>query len=104
MIRAPILWYILTASCDEAARLTSLSMERELEPSEWWALHGHTAICGGCRRFARNLQMLRDTLRSASTITEQAGAGDGAATLDADARARILRAIRTSSSGNDQDR
>jgi hypothetical protein len=53
---------ILTATCSEASRLASESLDRELTLSERWALRFHTAVCGNCRRFLRQLRTIRDAI------------------------------------------
>jgi len=65
------LWLVLTASCAEASRLASESLDRELATSERWALRVHTAICRNCRRFVHQIRLIHqaltqmsDTLRS----------------------------------------
>lgn len=46
-------------SCEEASRLASDSMDRELPRGERWALRLHTFLCGSCRRLLQQLRILR---------------------------------------------
>ena len=50
---------IVHASCEEASRLASEALDRELTWSEHWALRLHTLLCGSCRRMMRQLSQLR---------------------------------------------
>ncbi|MDY7108491.1 MAG: zf-HC2 domain-containing protein [Planctomycetota bacterium] len=50
---------ILTLKCREASALIAEGADRELTPSERWALRFHLVICAPCRRFRRQLAFLR---------------------------------------------
>jgi hypothetical protein len=58
-VNLPDIRLIVTASCQTASRLASESLDRRLSFSERWALRLHTLICRSCRRFARQLHVLR---------------------------------------------
>jgi hypothetical protein len=53
---------ILSLSCEEASRLTSDALDRELSRSEQWALRLHLFLCHGCRRFNEQLDLMRALL------------------------------------------
>lgn len=50
---------LVSLSCEEASRLASESLDRELSTSERWALRLHTCLCGSCRRLFAQLKALR---------------------------------------------
>jgi hypothetical protein len=54
-------WRTLLA-CDEASRLISHSLDRSLSLAERTALRLHLMLCPACRRFRRNLRLLRELL------------------------------------------
>lgn len=56
------LYKILSLTCEEASHLTSDALDRELSRSERWALRVHRLVCGGCRRFKQQLEMMRTLL------------------------------------------
>jgi hypothetical protein len=88
--------YILTLSCDEASRLTSAAMDRPLSPVERIGLRLHRLGCRFCRRYRRQLNLLRDLLRQHDARIA-ARADISAATLPPDARERIRQALRRNS-------
>jgi hypothetical protein len=50
---------MLSLSCEEASRLNSDSLDRELSRSEQWALRLHLFFCRGCRRLKQQLDLMR---------------------------------------------
>jgi hypothetical protein len=50
---------ILTLTCDQAAELMSLAQEVTLSRPEQWALSFHLLICKLCRKYNRQLKLLR---------------------------------------------
>lgn len=50
---------ILTLRCDQAAQLMSHSQEKPLKRPEQWALSFHLLICRLCRKYNRQLKLLR---------------------------------------------
>ena len=50
---------ILTLTCDQAAELMSHSQEKPLNRPERWALSFHLLICRLCRKYNRQLKLLR---------------------------------------------
>lgn len=63
---------ILTLSCDQASFLISKSQDVPLTRSERIALGVHHKLCRFCRRYSRQLQALREMLKTAAE-TSQAG-------------------------------
>jgi len=53
---------ILTMRCDHASRLISHSQEAPLGGAEKCALCLHLIICGLCRKYKRQLKLMRDVL------------------------------------------
>lgn len=51
-------------TCKDASRLISERQERSLGIGELWALRLHLWLCVSCRRFARQLGLLRRVLRT----------------------------------------
>jgi hypothetical protein len=61
---------ILTLTCDQAAQLMSHAQDIQLNRLERWALSFHLLICGFCRKYNRQLKLLRAILtRMADTRT-----------------------------------
>lgn len=50
---------ILTLTCDQAAELMSRAQEVTLSRPERWALSFHLLICRLCRKYNRQLKLLR---------------------------------------------
>jgi hypothetical protein len=50
---------ILTLRCDQAAQLMSQMQEKPLNRPEQWALSFHLLICRLCRKYNRQLKLLR---------------------------------------------
>lgn len=50
-------------TCKDASRLVSEAQERELGFGERWGLRLHLWICDNCRRFERQVRLLRRALR-----------------------------------------
>jgi hypothetical protein len=58
-VNLPDVRLIVSASCKTASRLASESLDRRLTFSERWALRMHAIVCRSCRRFARQLRVMR---------------------------------------------
>jgi hypothetical protein len=54
--------FILTLRCDQASRLISYSQEAPLNIAERWALSFHLLICKMCRKYKKQLKLMRDVL------------------------------------------
>lgn len=55
-------------SCRESTRLMSEARERPLSLGERLALSMHLALCSGCRRFNRQIDILREASRRFSPL------------------------------------
>ncbi len=56
-------------SCKETTRLVSQGLDRELAFGERVALRVHFAICLGCRRASRQMELLRRAVRGLAART-----------------------------------
>lgn len=82
-------------TCKDASHLISERQERALGFRERWALRLHLWICASCRRFERQIALLRQVLRLLGRRAE-VGLGDvalAAADLAPEARERIRQAL-----------
>jgi hypothetical protein len=84
---------ILSLSCEEASRLTSDALDRELSRSERWALRLHLLFCHGCRRFKQQLDMIR-ALLSKSPDSIDRSMSEQLPQLSADRRQQIKQLLR----------
>ena len=72
MSRVNGVWRLLNLPCEGMARLASESLDRDLEPVERIALGSHSLYCRACRRYGRQLHILRRALqRLASRIDNE---------------------------------
>lgn len=77
-------------TCKDASRLVSEGLERPLGLRERWALRLHLWICDNCRRFERQMRLLRQALRHlARRMETQSQSPD----LSPAARERIRKAL-----------
>ena len=89
MTRFEIVWNILTLPCSEAARLSSESLDRTIPSHDRLAVRLHTLACRSCRRYRRQLLMIRKiTIQAAGQLSTSVPA------LPDEARERIKRAIK----------
>ncbi len=72
-------------NCREVTRLVSEGLDRDLPFLSRLALRLHLLMCGGCRRFARQMRLLHETVRKHVA----AGQPADAAVLSAEAKERI---------------
>ena len=79
--------------CREASQLQSDELERELTLVERIRLRMHLLICGACRNYADNLQLLNSFFHSLRKQTED----DKNITLPDHDRERIKEALKKSS-------
>lgn len=70
----------------------SESMDRPLTRGERLALGLHRAICSYCRRFGRQMQLLRRLVRT-ERAHDETSADANVPALSPEARERILRAL-----------
>jgi hypothetical protein len=78
-------------SCERASKLISQSMDRSLTLRERWALRFHLVLCVYCRRYRRQLQLIRDAMRRVMEIERPVSAGGDA--LSPEARQRIAEVL-----------
>lgn len=81
-------------NCQKAVELSSRRLERALSLQERLALYLHVRVCVLCRRYAAQLRLLRRSIRRLVQAAEERGIAVGAA-LSADARERIVHALRS---------
>lgn len=79
----------MPVDCQEASQLATLAYERQLSMNERLRLGLHRLICGPCRAYKRQLQLLREQI---ARLGPTAGADD--ARLGDAARERIRARLR----------
>jgi hypothetical protein len=57
------LYHALSPTCKEAVRLQSEAVRRRLSPFEHFGLRVHLKLCKWCRRYERELTLLRSVAR-----------------------------------------
>jgi hypothetical protein len=88
--------HLLGMRCEEVAVLTSQSLDRELPHSERTAVALHFMICLSCRRYRRQLVMLRGILRNLGPDSELSSTRHPNG-MPEQVRERIKNAIRSES-------
>lgn len=84
---------LINLSCEEASRLASESLDRELSRNERWALRSHTFLCRSCRQLVRQLAMMRDLL-SNMPVASHEHLREQLPQLSADRKHRIKQLLR----------
>ena len=79
-------------TCKDASHLISENQERPLGFRERWSLRMHLWICVSCRRFERQMTLLRQALRTLGKRAEAEAEADGAE-FPPEARERIRKAL-----------
>ena len=82
----------LTPPCKDITRLASESMDRKLPLLMRVKIQLHLLICEGCRRYAEQLQTVRNKLRSLARGMEGESGSSGSARSQ-EARARLKDAF-----------
>jgi hypothetical protein len=77
-------------TCKDTSRLISEGQERHLRLRERWGLRLHLWICVNCRRYERQIHLLRQALRMLALQAEMDTQGPD---LSPEARERILTAL-----------
>lgn len=77
-------------TCKDASRLQSQAQDRRLSWTERFGLRLHLLICDNCRRFARQLKLIRQACRQVTASDRLAIGRDG---LAPEAKARILKEV-----------
>jgi len=83
---------VVHLSCEEASRLASAALDRDLSRSERWGLRLHTLICGSCRRMQRQLDAFRKLATSMPDSARQQ-IRDAMPHLSADRKQQIKRLL-----------
>ena len=83
---------ILTLKCEESTRLISQSLDADLSRCEWLAIRMHALSCRSCRRFKKQILMLRDVL-SQYRISKALFSGMKNITMPTEAKERIQKAL-----------
>lgn len=86
---------ILNCTCEQASRLVSESLDRELTASERWAVRMHLFVCAPCRKVTKQLRQMRKALTDLPKDIRQAMSQE-AATLSPAAKQRIADSMRNS--------
>ena len=89
---------IFGLTCDEASKLLSDGMERPLSRPERIGLRLHLWICRACRRFRRQILLLRHLMHG---LSQEDPPEASAPPLSEDGRARLQDAIRKASGSED---
>jgi hypothetical protein len=77
-------------TCKDASHLISERQERPLGVRERWSLRMHLWLCVNCRRFERQLALMRQALR---LLGKRAEADAASSDLPPGARERIRKAL-----------
>ncbi len=77
-------------TCKDASHLISENQERPLGFRERWSLRMHLWMCVNCRRFERQMTLLRAALRM---LAKRAEVADDSMEFPAEARERIRKAL-----------
>lgn len=93
MNRLRKLWHLASLPCEGMSRLTSESLDRELTRAERAALGLHTLYCSACRRYLRQLKLVRRALRGLAGRLEADAPLPGPGLPD-DVRQEIKRSLR----------
>ena len=86
---------LLSLNCAESARLQSEGLDRNLTRLERLGLRIHLVLCAGCRRYRRQLRLLRNALRGFPRNDNHLPEGS----LSEESRARIKQALRQQEPG-----
>jgi hypothetical protein len=93
MIRPKELWRLLNLPCDGITRLASESLDRDLSRLERFALRSHLLYCFACRRYSRQITLLKDAMRRLSNRLESGEPLPGPGLPD-EVRERIKHVLR----------
>ena len=63
-------WHLLNLPCEGMSRLASESLDHELTRPERAALRMHTIYCSACRRYLRQLKLIKRALRGLTARLE----------------------------------
>jgi hypothetical protein len=88
------LLHVLTLRCEAASALSSQELDEPLSRLDRTALWCHLLACRSCRRFRKQLRLIRTAVRRNRRLAAGDGGNEG---LSRAARDRIARAIREAS-------
>jgi predicted anti-sigma-YlaC factor YlaD len=83
---------LLTLPCDEIAKLVSTSLDGELAWPHRFAIRSHLLYCKACRRYRRQILLLRRTLQALGADVDPTKVPPGLS-LTPEARERIRRSL-----------
>lgn len=63
-------------TCRDISALVSRAMDEDLRPSERLRVRFHLLMCGACRRFERQVRLLRSAARQAAARALRDDGGD----------------------------
>jgi predicted anti-sigma-YlaC factor YlaD len=93
MSRLSTIWHLLNLPCREMTRLASESHDRDLGRLERIALKSHVLYCKSCRRYLKQIALLRRAMRRLVTRLE-GGLPIAGPDLPPDVRDRIKQALK----------
>lgn len=93
MSRLKTIWRLLNLPCREMTHLASESLDRDLDRLERIALRSHLLYCSACRRFLKQIVLVRRAARGLAERLESDRPVPGP-DLPVEARERIKRALR----------
>lgn len=84
-------WRLLNLPCEGISELVSRSLDERLSPAERAAYRSHLVYCVACRRYRRQLLMLREALGRAGGRDGRPGSGPG---MPEELKERIRRQLK----------
>ena len=93
MSRPRSFWKLLNLPCEGMARLASDSLDRDLTRLERVALRSHLLYCTACRRYLKQLKIIRAALKHLGARLQTDDLLTGPVLPD-DARERIKRSLK----------
>lgn len=85
--------HLLNLHCEEASALVSVARDGSLPRAERVAVALHLGVCAGCRRYRRQLALIREALRRFRPDAEPTGP-QGLPRMPDHVRTRIRDALR----------
>jgi hypothetical protein len=86
------LMQILTLRCEAASEQSSRALDESLPRLECIALSCHLLVCKSCRRFSKQIRVIREAIRRRERLLLEADANGHV--LSSEARNRIALAVR----------
>lgn len=89
-------------ACRRTTELLSQALDRPLTPVERVRVWFHYPLCRACRRYGRQIEVVRRLVRDLAVDADAAEPADGppSEALPPDARARLRDALRRAVAGN----